>query len=159
MRKRSRSRHERRSTQTPTPRKQHTTATQHQPITHQQATPRANIQGSHTQHLMARAKRICPKTGCPHAADGRYCKAHNAAYEAERGTSTARGYGSRHQKIRAAANVAVQTGKVICARCHQPIQPGTPWALDHDDEDRGTYLGPSHVYCNNSAGGKRAHTT
>ena len=106
---------------------------------------------------MPRARRICPKTDCPNIADGRYCTQHNQAYEAERGTSTARGYGSRHQKIRATLNVAVQTGKVNCTRCSQPILPGTPWHLDHDDEDRGTYLGPSHAFCNDSAGGRRAH--
>ena len=106
---------------------------------------------------MARAKRICPKTGCPHPADGRYCTKHNAEYEAERGTSTARGYGSRHQKTRARLNLEVQGGNMACARCGELIQPNTAWHLDHDDEDRGTYLGPSHAFCNVSAGGKRAH--
>jgi len=106
---------------------------------------------------MARARRICAKTGCPHPADGRYCTTHNAAYEAERGTASARGYGSRHQKTRARLNLEVQTGTVTCSRCGQPIAPNTPWHLDHDDEDRGTYLGPSHAYCNDSAGGRKAH--
>ena len=34
---------------------------------------------------MARAKRICPKPGCPHVAVGRYCPQHNREYEAKRG--------------------------------------------------------------------------
>lgn len=106
---------------------------------------------------MARAKRICPKTNCPKPADGRYCPEHNAAYEAERGTATARGYGSRHQKIRASLNVEVQRGNTACARCGELIRPDTPWALDHDDLDRSKYLGAAHVFCNNSAGGKNAH--
>lgn len=106
---------------------------------------------------MPRAKRICGKAGCPHAADGRYCTKHNAEYEAERGTSTARGYGSAHQRTRARLNLEVQRGLTNCARCGEPIQPNTAWALDHDDLDRGKYLGPSHVFCNNSAGGKAAH--
>ena len=106
---------------------------------------------------MARAKRICPKTGCPKAAEGRYCPAHNAEYEAERGTATARGYGSLHQKTRARLNLEVQRGTVNCARCGLPIAPNTPWALDHDDLDRSKYIGPSHSFCNNSAGGKNAN--
>ena len=106
---------------------------------------------------MARAKRICGKASCPHVADGRYCTKHNAEYEAERGTSTARGYGSAHQRLRARLNVDVQKGATLCARCNRPIQPDTPWALDHDDLDRAKYLGPSHVFCNDSAGGKAAH--
>jgi hypothetical protein len=106
---------------------------------------------------MARARRICAKTGCPHPADGRYCTTHNAAYEAERGTASARGYGSRHQKTRARLNLEVQTGQTNCARCGDIILPNTPWALDHDDLDRSKYIGPSHSFCNNSAGGKSAH--
>lgn len=106
---------------------------------------------------MARAKRICPKPGCPHPSDGRYCTKHNAEYEAERGTSTARGYGSKHQKTRARLNLEVQTGSVNCCRCGLPIAPNTPWHLDHDDEDRGTYKGAAHGFCNTSAGGQRAH--
>lgn len=107
---------------------------------------------------MPRAKRICPKSGCPNISDGRYCPAHNKAYEAERGSSAARGYGSAHQRTRAILNLEVQTGNVNCSRCSRPILPNTPWHLDHDDEDRGTYLGPSHAFCNDSAGGRRAHT-
>ena len=107
---------------------------------------------------MPRAKRICAKAGCPRVAEGRYCPVHNAAYEAERGTASARGYGSRHQRTRARLNLEVQTGNTNCARCGLPIQPNTPWALDHDDEDRGTYLGPSHAFCNDSAGGRKAHS-
>ena len=106
---------------------------------------------------MARAKRICAKAGCPAVADGRYCTKHNAEYEAERGTSTARGYGSKHQRTRARLNLEVQQGNTACARCGQPIAPNTPWHLDHDDEDKGIYLGPSHALCNVSAGGRRAH--
>lgn len=106
---------------------------------------------------MPRAKRICPKAGCPFPTDGRYCTKHNAEYEKQRGSREARGYGAEHRKARARLNLEVQAGITTCARCQQPIKPGEPWALDHDDNDRGKYLGPSHSYCNNSAGGKNAH--
>jgi len=106
---------------------------------------------------LPRAKRICAKSGCPHVADGRYCTKHNAEYEAERGTSTARGYGSAHQRTRARLNLDVQAGLTKCARCGNPIAPNTAWHLDHADEDRGTYLGPAHAFCNDSAGGRKAH--
>jgi hypothetical protein len=44
----------------------------------------------------------------------------------------------------------VAAGKAVCARCDQPILPGEPWDLDHDDEDplQRRYLGPSHRRCN-----------
>jgi hypothetical protein len=106
---------------------------------------------------MPRAKRICGKPNCPHAADGRYCTKHNAEYESERGTSTARGYGSLHQRTRARLNLEVQSGTVNCSRCGLVIAPNTPWHLDHSDEDRGTYLGPAHALCNTAAGGRKAH--
>ena len=105
---------------------------------------------------MARAKRICGKTGCPHPASGRYCKTHNAEYEAKRGTKTQRGYGKDFQAERRAWIPKVLTGNVTCARCNQPIRPDAQWALDHSD-DRLTLLGPSHKRCNDSAGGKASH--
>jgi hypothetical protein len=43
----------------------------------------------------------------------------------------------------------------VCARCGLPIRPGEEWHLDHDDEDRGRYLGPSHARCNEKAAGRR----
>lgn len=106
---------------------------------------------------MARARRICPKPGCPQPAEGRYCPAHNKDYEKARGSRQKRGYGSNHYRQRAVAARQVEAGLVNCARCGQRIHPGTEWALDHDDTDRTKYLGPSHKHCNDSAGGKAAH--
>ena len=60
--------------------------------------------------------------------------------------------------MRAALNVEVQKGATLCARCNRVIQPDTPWALDHDYLDRDKYLGPSHVRCNDAAGGRKAHS-
>lgn len=105
---------------------------------------------------MPRAQRICGRPGCPKPVAKRYCLAHDAEYEAKRGNSTQRGYGSAHRTARTRWAARVARGIVNCARCQQLILPDQPWALDHSD-DRLSYLGPSHATCNNSAGGKNAH--
>ena len=60
-----------------------------------------------------------------------------------RGTSTERGYGQDHRDLRAAWQPLVEAGDVICWRCGDPIQPGEPWDMGHDDHDRSAYRGPS----------------
>lgn len=108
---------------------------------------------------MARAKRICAKPGCPAiAAAGSYCTTHQAEAERARGNSNQRGYGAAHQRTRTTLDIRVQAGLINCARCGQRIQPGQPWHLDHDDEDKSRYIGPSHARCNTSAGGLKAHS-
>jgi hypothetical protein len=79
----------------------------------------------------------------------------DAVLDMARRSTTARGYGSRHQRLRAYWHPLVQAGQVSCARCGNPIKPGEPWHLDHDD-DRRRYLGPSHSACNIAAGGRAA---
>ena len=61
-----------------------------------------------------------------------------------------RRYDRGHQKVRKRWAPKVRAGKVVCARCGQPILPGELWDLDHDDEDplQRRYLGPSHRSCN-----------
>jgi hypothetical protein len=61
-----------------------------------------------------------------------------------------RGYGYHHQMVRKSWTKAVEAGSVLCARCGHLIKPGTPWDLDHADDDptRTKYLGPSHAKCN-----------
>jgi hypothetical protein len=61
-----------------------------------------------------------------------------------------RRYDRGHQKIRKRWAPKVRAGKVLCARCHQPIKPGEKRDLDHDDVDpsQRRYLGPSHRRCN-----------
>ena len=96
---------------------------------------------------------------CPHLIPPgtRYCPTHQAAYDARRGTSTARGYGQAHRTTRAAWAPLVQAGGVRCWRCGQLIEPGEPFDLGHDDHDRSITRGPEHQRCNRSAAGRSAH--
>lgn len=71
-----------------------------------------------------------------------------------KGTTTEKGYGSSHQRLRARWTPKVKAGLVDCARCHQPINPDQPWQLGHTD-DRTGYQGPEHTHCNLSAGGRK----
>ncbi|MGE3140566.1 MAG: hypothetical protein AB7I08_02770 [Thermoleophilia bacterium] len=72
-----------------------------------------------------------------------------------RESTTARGYGWVHQQVRARWAVSVATGRVCCARCGLPIEPGEPWDLGHDDHDRTRYSGPEHRACNRATAGRR----
>ena len=61
-----------------------------------------------------------------------------------------RRYDRRHKRIRAKWAPIVASGQATCARCGKWIQPGTPWDLDHSDDDplQREYLGASHARCN-----------
>jgi len=75
----------------------------------------------------------------------------------------ARGYGSRHRRIRQqyARMVAAgraQCSEVVCVMHTRWIQPGTPWDLAHG-ATRDTYRGPAHAACNRSEGATRGNLT
>lgn len=73
-----------------------------------------------------------------------------------RGTTTARGYGYRHRKLRDHIAHQIRNGApIICWRCNEPIPAGTPWDLGHDDHDRSIYRGPEHIRCNRATAGRR----
>jgi hypothetical protein len=70
-------------------------------------------------------------------------------------TTTERGYGNEHQKLRARTQKLVDAGKAHCWRCTKLIPPGSKWDLGHDDDDRTKYMGPEHVACNRATTGFR----
>jgi len=57
-----------------------------------------------------------------------------------------RKYDYAHKKRRKQWVPIVEAGGVRCHRCNKPIQPGTPWHLDHHDDGSGS--SPSHRACN-----------
>lgn len=75
--------------------------------------------------------------------------------------TTARGYGRRHQQVRAEWQKVVDAGEAWCTevRCLEKsrfIRPGSDWDLAHN-EDRTGYLGPAHARCNRSEGSRRGN--
>lgn len=72
------------------------------------------------------------------------------------GSTTARGYGWQHQRLRAYWKPIVERGEASCPRCGLPIPPEGPWDLGHT-EDRTTWTGPEHATCNRAAGARKAN--
>jgi hypothetical protein len=70
-------------------------------------------------------------------------------------TPAERGYDREHFELRKRVAVLVDAGAAVCARCGGRISPGSPWDLDHRDDDRSQYLGPSHRACNRATSGRR----
>jgi hypothetical protein len=68
------------------------------------------------------------------------------------GATGARGYGRSHKAERDRWSPKVDAGLVDCVRCGDPIEPGRPWDLGHNDE-RTAWTGPEHRTCNRRAGG------
>ena len=98
------------------------------------------------------AKRVCIEPECPVLTDRTRCTQHERARDRGRGSSTARGYGTQHRKLRAQlAPAAIGT---TCHFCGQPILTGQKVALDHT-EDRTGYRGIVHLTCNAADGGRR----
>lgn len=78
-------------------------------------------------------------------------------------TTTERGYGTAHQRERARLKPLVDAGHAWCAQpiCIYPtrwIQPGTRWALGHNDA-RTAWIGPVHHACNQLDGARRGGRT
>ena len=72
-----------------------------------------------------------------------YCR---AQHDRQRGTTTQRGYGAEHRKLRAQA-IATYAPSDPCWRCLEPLGPD-PSLLDlgHTDDRRG-YMGLEHAAC------------
>jgi len=67
-----------------------------------------------------------------------------------RGTTSQRGYGTAHQKLRRTWLHRISTENIHCSRCDKPINPNDNWDLDHTN-DRTGYNGPAHAHCNRGA--------
>ena len=61
-------------------------------------------------------------------------------------STSARGYGWSHQKLRAQWAPKVARGDVACWRCGRLIGPHEEWHLGHDDNDRTVTHGPEHAH-------------
>jgi hypothetical protein len=72
-----------------------------------------------------------------------------------RPSSADRGYGGAHEAARKRLLPLVLAGGVRCARCGEPIVPGEPWDLGHNDYDRSQYSGPEHARCNRATASRR----
>jgi hypothetical protein len=71
------------------------------------------------------------------------------------GSTTARGYGSRHQAERRKWAAVVARGEAYCWRCGTWLDPGQPFDLGHDDQDRSIYRGPECRPCNRATAGRK----
>lgn len=75
------------------------------------------------------------------------------------GSTSARGYGHHHRRLRAQLAPLVATGTATCWRCRELIASSEPWDLGHDDEDRRIIRGPEHRGpCNRAAGAAKTNT-
>ena len=63
-------------------------------------------------------------------------------------SSSLRGYGYAHRRLRAWWTPRVATGLVRCWRCQVVIRADESWHLGHVDGDSSRYRGPEHVDCN-----------
>jgi hypothetical protein len=96
--------------------------------------------------------RPCPTRGLTKHSSGR-CEGCRRSNWRSRGSSTERGYGAEHRRVREQWRPIVAAGLAECVRCHELIDPDEPFDLDHDDTDptKTTWLGPAHVSCNRAA--------
>lgn len=76
-----------------------------------------------------------------------------------RPTTSARGYGKRHQDLREHWKPYVAAGRVECSAPVCKVEDATgsrriartaEWDLGHDEKDRRKYAGPQHAECNRS---------
>jgi hypothetical protein len=76
------------------------------------------------------------------------------------GSTAERGYGAAHQRERERLRPLVDAGlaycqQPVCLMTARRIEPGTPWALGHNDA-RTAWIGPTHALCNAHDGAVKA---
>ncbi len=97
--------------------------------------------------------RVC--SSCGRVVDRfRVCPVCGKARRKKQVSSSKRGYGASHKKLRERLALRVASGMVACARCGGLIAPGEPWDLGHDDHDRSRYVGAEHARCNRATAGR-----
>ena len=101
------------------------------------------------------SNRICAKPGCPEPTNAKHCEQHAREADKARGSREQRGYGTAHQRERAAAIRALSQGPLTCWRCGQPIYRASDLHIGHDGNRR--TMGPEHAACNLSAAGRARH--
>ena len=100
------------------------------------------------------ALKVCAVPGCPNLQAESKCPEHRSQYEKQRGTRQARGYGVKHDRLRAHWRARMLAGeRVNCWRCGNPLTFDA-FDLGHDDHDRSTYRGPECVRCNRATSGR-----
>ena len=81
--------------------------------------------------MALKPKRPCSHPGCPALVDSGKCPEHSRQYERDRGTSTARGYGRLHRKIRE----IVMREEPLCRECLKIGRVTPSYEMDHIDGD------------------------
>lgn len=99
--------------------------------------------------------KVCTTPGCPNIQPESKCRDCRRQAEQARGSSTQRGYGYTHTKLRAAYQRRMNAGEQFnCWRCSKPIDP-TAWDLGHNDQYRTEYAGPECMTCNRGTAARR----
>ena len=83
--------------------------------------------------MPSKPKHPCNKIGCPNLTTERFCEVHAAQYQKEidskRGTSTQRGYGVNHRKLRK----IVLSEEPLCRHCAERGKTTPATDMDHID--------------------------
>ena len=107
---------------------------------------------------------MCSTPGCPVLvpadARGGRCVTHERQVDRARGTTTQRGYGAEHQRMRTDYQQRMDAGeRFICWRCATLGKPHdidpNDWQLGHDDRDRSIYRGPECSTGNQATASRR----
>lgn len=102
--------------------------------------------------------KVCAEPGCPMLTRATRCPDCTRTKDRARGTSTERGYGAAHQRLRRRYQIKMEAGETFdCWRCGREIDLDA-WHLGHDDDDRGVYRGPECVPCNEATAGRSNRT-